>query len=251
MNAFAKNLKSWRGARRFSQLELANRANVSARHLAFLETGRANPSRDMIARLGDALDLPLAARNELLINAGFAALYPSRHWDAEDMAPVRAAMDYMLDRHAPYPAFALDRHWKILKMNPPAERLFSVLGAQPGTCLIDLMRQAQTQDSIENWPDVAHHLAQRLRTESAANGHIPAFEAAALEFASLPLPKRSPGSPVVPLIIRVGQTRFSLFSTIAQFGTPEDLTLDDLKIELFFPADAATESRLRASMPES
>jgi len=250
MNAFASNLKLWRGARRYSQLELANRANVSARHLAFLETGRANPSREMIARLGDALDLPLSARNQLLIHAGFAARYPSTSWDAEDMAPVRAAVDYMLERHAPYPAFALDRSWQILRMNAPSERLFGALGAACGTSLIELMQQTATQAAIENWPEVAHHLAQRLRTESAASGTIPEFEAAASEFLRAPLPKGPPGGPVVPLILKAGSVRLSLFSTIAQFGTPEDLTLDDLKIEMFFPADPMTDSLLKAWEPE-
>ena len=107
MTQFAQSLKSWRKARRYSQLELANEADVSSRHLSFLETGRANPSREMIARLGDALSLPLAARNQLLTHAGYAARYAQRNWDSEDMAPIRGAVDHMLKQHEPYPAIAV------------------------------------------------------------------------------------------------------------------------------------------------
>lgn len=240
MSQFAQTLKTWRTARRYSQLELANEADVSARHLSFLETGRANPSREMIAKLGEALRMPLAARNQLLAHAGFAARYQQRNWDAEEMAPIRAAVEYTLAQHAPYPAFAVDRHWVILQMNAPAANLFGMMGVAEGESLIEVMLKEEVQALIENWPDVAHHAAHRLRTESAARGGIEKLETAADAFARAPAPKSQALGPVVPTNYRVGDLRLSLFATIAQFGTPEDLSLDDLKIELFFPSDEDT-----------
>lgn len=230
MTQFADTLKTWRKARRYSQLELANEADVSSRHLSFLETGRANPSREMIGKLGDALSLPLSARNQLLAHAGFAARYQQRSWEADEMAPIRDAVDYMLTWHAPYPAFAVDRQWTILKTNDPAARLFGMMGVTEGESLIDVMLREEIQSLIENWPEVAHHSAHRLRTESAARGGIERLEAAADAFALAPTPETQALGPVVPTIYRVGDVRLSLFSTIVQFGTPEDLTLDDLKI---------------------
>ena len=133
MTQFAETLKLWRKARRYSQLDLAIEADVSSRHLSFLETGRANPSREMIGKLGDALSLPLAARNQMLAQAGFAARYPQRNWEAEEMAPVRAAVTHLLNHHQPYPAIAIDRHWTIMQMNPAATQLFALLGAGVGS----------------------------------------------------------------------------------------------------------------------
>lgn len=245
MADFPEALKEWRKTRRFSQLELASEANVSARHIAFLETGRARPSPAMIGRLGDALRIPLAARNQMLALAGFAARYPGRKWDAEEMAPVRAAVGHTLQRHAPYPAIAVDRLWSVIRMNAPAKALFGVLGLAEGGSLLDLMLSEALPQLIENWPEVAHHAAQRLRTESAAQGGVPQLERAADKLASTPAPGKPNIGPVVPTVYRTGATRLSLFAIIAQFGTPEDLMLDDLKIELFFPADAETEKVLR------
>lgn len=244
MNQFAQSLKTWRQTRRYSQLELANKADVSARHLSFLETGRANPSREMIQKLGDALGMPLSARNQLLAHAGFAARYQQRSWESEDMAPIREAVEYMLKQHEPYPAFAVDRHWTILNVNQAAGFLFGMMGVSAGHSLIDMMLSEDVQAFVENWPEVAHHAALRLRTESAARGGVEALENAANAFALAPAP-RQPIGPVVPTIYRLGEKRLSLFSTIAQFGTPEDLSLDDLKIELFFPSDTETKILLK------
>ena len=246
MTEFAQTLKTWRKRRRYSQLDLAGEADVSSRHLSFLETGRANPSRAMIARLGEALELPLTIRNQLLAQAGYAARYAQRDWDAAAMTPIRSAVTYMLDRHAPYPAMAVDQHWTILQMNPPAERLFALIGAAIGDSLIDILLDEQVQTLIENWPQVAHHSAHRLRTESAARGGDAKLDAAIEALSRAPAPAQTSLGPVIPTIYRSGDLYLSLFSTIAQFGTPEDLALDALKIELFFPSDAATEAALRA-----
>ena len=246
MTQFPQTLKTWRKARHFSQLDLALEADVSARHISFLETGRARPSRDMIARLGDAMQLPLATRNQMLTHAGFAPRYRSRDWNAAEMAPIRAALAHTLHSHAPYPAFAVNRLWKVLHMNRPAQSLFGLLGVSEGSSLLDLVTSEVLPAMIENWPRVAQHSAQRLRTESAAQGGVPELDAAADHLAKTPAPDAEPLGPVVPTIYTAGPLRLSLFSTIAQFGTPEDITLDDLKIELFFPADAETEAALRS-----
>lgn len=251
MTQFAQTLKTWRKARRYSQLELAGVADVSSRHLSFLETGRANPSREMIGKLGDALSLPLAARNQLLTHAGFAARYPQRMWDADEMAPVRMAISYTLSQHAPYPAFAIDHHWTILQVNSPAKQLFALMGAHVGVSLIDILLTESIQAMIENWPDVAHHSVHRLRTESAARGGDSVLDVAADALAHTAPSQQPKRHPVVPTIYRAGDLRLSLFSTIAQFGTPEDLALDDLKIELFFPSDQKTDAILREMAREN
>ena len=240
MTQFADALKTWRKARRYSQLELANEAEVSSRHLSFLETGRANPSRDMIQKLSEALSLPLAVRNQMLAQAGFAARYPQRDWSSDEMAPIRDAVAYMLRQHAPYPGMAVDRHWTILQMNKPAEALLGMIGARVGASLLDLILDPAAQAMIENWPEVAHHTAQRLRIESSTRGGDPRLEVVIEELSKVPSAGAGTVGPVIPTVYRAGDLRLSLFTTIAQFGTPEDLALDDLKIELFFPADAET-----------
>jgi transcriptional regulator with XRE-family HTH domain len=245
MSQFPQTLKTWRNARRLSQLDLALHANISARHISFLESGRARPSRDMVTRLSDALQLPLATRNQMLTDAGFAPRYPNRNWDDAEMAPIRAAIDHMLTAHAPYPAIAIDRRWTVFKMNRPAEKLFAMLGVTIGTSLVDLMTSDRIIAFIENWPEVARHAAQRLRTESAAQGGVPAFDRAVEKLASVPHTDEPNLKAVIPTIYRSADMRLSLFATVTQFGTPEDLALDDFKIEMFFPADAETEAILR------
>lgn len=157
----------------------------------------------------------------------------------------------MLTRHAPFPALAVDRHWKILQMNVPAQRLFSQIGAEIGISLLDVLLRPAVQAMIANWPEVAQHVVQRLRVESAALGGDERLEAAISAFSRVPAPEKPICGPVIPTIYHAGALVLSLFSTIAQFGTPEDLALDDLKIELFFPSDDATEQVLvaMAEMP--
>lgn len=246
MKEFPQALKTWRAARRFSQLALAAEAEVSARHIAFLETGRARPSPEMVARLGDALDLPLDARNRMLAAAGFAPRYPARRWDDAAMAPVRAALAHLLRSNEPFPAFAVDRLWTVVRLNEPAARLFSPLGLAEGGSLLELMASETLPAFIENWPDVAHRAARRLHAESAAQGGLGALDRAAEVLARTPAPKQPPSGPATPVILRLGEARLSFHVVFAQFGAPEDLTLDDLKIELWLPADEATEAALRA-----
>ncbi len=251
MTPFSRSLKSWRQARRYSQLDLALEADVSSRHISFLETGRARPSRAMIARLGDALHLPMDAHNQLLAHAGFAAHYPGRAWDHVEMAPIRKAIAYTLAAHAPYPALALDRLWTIIRMNQPAHRLYGMLGMSEGDSLLDLLVSDHLPPLVENWPVVAHHAAKRLRTESAAQGGVDALDRVAATLAQVSTQGDAAEMPVVPTILNTGTQRLSLFATIAQFGTPEDITLHELKIELYFPADDATDQALRTMAGQS
>jgi transcriptional regulator with XRE-family HTH domain len=246
MTQFADTLRFWRRARRLSQLDLALEAGVSARHISFLETGRSRPSADMIARLGTAMALPLDARNQLLTRAGFAAAYASRDWNDAEMAPIRQAVDRMLAGHAPFPGLAVDADWTVLRLNLAGAALFGQLGLAEGDSFLDLMLSDKLPVLVENWPAVAHHMATRLRLESAARGGVPHLDAAAAQLAQTPLPGGTTTGPVVPVNLRLGDSRLSLFSTLAQFGTPEDLLLEDLRIELFFPLDDATKVALRA-----
>lgn len=240
MEEFSHALKRWRQSRRLSQLDLAAEAGVSARHVAFLETGRSRPSPEMIQRLSEALQIPLAARNQMLNRAGFAARYPARRWDCDEMAPIWSALEWALERHAPFPGMALDRVWTVLRLNRPAQALFGPLGVTEGASLLDLLTSDALPSLIENWPEVAHHTLLRLRTESAAQGSVPTLDRAAQTLAAAAGSSHHSSGPVVPTIIRLGTRRLSLFATIAQFGTPEDLALDDMKIELFYPSDDET-----------
>jgi transcriptional regulator with XRE-family HTH domain len=250
MTGFAQALKTWRQTRRLSQLDLALEARVSSRHISFLETGRAQPSREMVVRISEALHLPLAARNQMMTQAGFAARYVARDWQGNEMAPIRSALSYMLTRHDPYPAIAADRYWTVLEMNRSATLFFGLLGVGVGDSMLDLVLGDRLPRVVENWPQVAYHFAHRLRTESAAlGGDARLSRVAEALTASVPSPTQESLLPVVPTIYRADGHRLSLFSTFAQFGTPEDLVLEHLKIELFFPADAATEAALRGETP--
>lgn len=249
MTNFSDLLRHWRQTRRFSQLDLALEANVSARHISFLETGRARPSREMIVMLGEALTIPLSARNQMLAAMGFTPRYAARDWDETAMAPMRRAIDRTLDNHAPYPGIAIDRLWRLTRMNAPAQKMFGMLGLTEGSSMLDMLHNPLLWDMVENWPEVAHHSMLRLRTESAAQGGIPELDAAATFLADH---AKSGGDigPAVPTIFKFGDQRLSMFGTIAQFGSPEDATLEELKIELFFPADTATEQALNAMFDE-
>lgn len=245
MSQFPQTLRAWRTARRFSQLDLAMEANVSTRHLSFLETGRAKPSREMIARLCDALQLPLDARNQLLTDAGFAARYPGRQWDSDEMAPIRKSIDYLLANHMPFPGLAVDRLWTLRKMNGAAARLYAHFDMGVGDSLLDLMTSERLPPAVDNWPDVARHAATRLRTESIAQGGLPPLDRVADYLSRVDGSGDTSPGPVIPTILRLGPLRLAMFATISQFGTPEDVTLDDLKIELYFPMDNASEQIMR------
>lgn len=249
---FGQVLKEWRGRRRMSQLDLGLTANVSARHVAFLETGRSKPSRDMVIQLAEALDMPRPARNTMLNAAGFAPVYRARALNEPDMATVRLAVDWTIRRHEPYPALVIDRHWKLVSLNGTADALLGAFGIAEGDSLIDaLLAPGAGPALLENWGEAGHHFLTRLRTESAHHGGDAVLDAAAAKLAEdAAVRAHAPAGtlgPVIPVRYRAGPAILSFISTIAQFGTAEDIALADLRIELLFPADEATRSFLETN----
>lgn len=256
--AFPQLLRGWRQHRRLSQLTLATEAGVSQRHLSFLESGRATPSRTMVLHLAEALEVPLRARNEWLVAAGFAPVFRSRPLDDPQMRQVQSAVQRILANHEPFPAVAVDRAWNVRMANEPFERLFALLGddlwTRVGGTSRNLARlffhSAGLRPSIANWHAVAPLLWQRAQREAAASAggemqaliaelapHVDAQTRAGAE--------DTPLLPVLPLVLEHGGLRLSLFTVIATFGTPQDVTTDELRIESLFPADDATEVLLR------
>ena len=239
MTGYATLLKEWRSHRRVSQLDLALQANVSARHISFLETGRSRPSPGMIVQLSEVLEVPVDARNQMLRAAGFAPRYAATPLDDAKMAPITQAISRMLERHAPYPGLVLDRLWRVIMLNGPASVLFAPFGLREGSNLLDLATDPIMAQIVENWADVAYHTMQRLRAESAAAGGIAELEEAIAKLAPFAhLSEKPEDAPTIPTIYRFGDMRLSLFGTIAQFSTVNDETLADLKVELFYPSEA-------------
>ncbi|MEM7318395.1 MAG: helix-turn-helix transcriptional regulator [Pseudomonadota bacterium] len=248
---FGSALKDWRRQRRQSQLDLALNAGVSARHISFLETGRSRPSRGMVLRLCDELEIPRSVRNHLLTCAGHSPAYESRRMDETEMTPVRLAVEWTLSRHDPYPAFALDRHWSIVNLNHSAAGLFGGLGLGQGDNLLSaLSTNKAVQRSIVNLDEVLRHVIARLRTESAHFGGDPVLESAAHDML---MALKSPGDAptglrpaFVPARYRVGDLELSFLTTLSQFGTAEDILLSELRVELMYPADESTRLALEA-----
>jgi hypothetical protein len=199
----------------------------------------------MVLRLAETLEMPRDARNLMLEAAGFASAYERRTLDAEAMAHVRAAIDWSLARHMPYPAFAKDRQWRLVAANPAALTMLSSAGIGVGDTLLKPMTdEAWLQQTFANPAEVAHHVLQRLRVETAYLGGEPALDLAIMTMQAMPLllnyepPTSLP--PVVPAQFRAGDKVLSFFGTLAQFGTAEDLMLSDLQLEFLFPGDEET-----------
>lgn len=241
---FGTSLRDWRDRRQMSQMALGLAANVSSRHISFLETGRARPSRSMVIQLSESLSVPRAVRNTLLNAAGYSPSYARRDLESADMGPVRAAIDWTLERHDPFPAFALDAHWSLVSLNKCAERLLGAAGLQAGDSLLEaLVASDRLRTMIDNWPEVARHMISRLRTESAHLGGDDILDRAAdsLSGAQDGVSEETGVLPAVTAVrYRMGDTALSFFSTIAQFGTAEDIALADMKIEFLFPAEETT-----------
>jgi transcriptional regulator with XRE-family HTH domain len=251
-------LQYWRRARNLSQLALAHEANVSPRHVCFVETGRAKPSRDMVLLLADTLAVPLRERNALLLAAGFAPMFRESRLDAPELAPVRTALAAILKQQQPYPAVVMDRHWDIVAANEVATRFFSVLldGRTPavaGNVLRLMFHPDGLRPRVENWEDVAHALIRRVHRE-AVEGTLDdagrALLAEVLDYPSVPERWRAPELgvplvPVVPVTFRHGEEAFRYFSAVTVLGTPQDITLQELRVECFFPLDEATAASAR------
>lgn len=250
-SAFGSALKEWRGRRRISQLALGLAANVSARHIAFLETGRARPSQAMVMHLGETLDMPRTERNRMLDAAGFRPAFSARPLDSAEMDPVRRAIARVIERHDPYPAFVIDRHWKLVSANRVGASVLSAFGVATGGSMIDILLRTESPEAIiENRQEVILHSIARLRTESTHLGGDPVLDKAASQLSDDPsltnmvLPANMP--PFVPARYRIGGHTYSVFGVIAQFGSAEDIALADLRIELLFPADEATRQAFEA-----
>lgn len=242
MENFGLHLKDWRNRRRMSQMDLGLQANVSSRHIAFLETGRSKPSREMVLQLSEALMVPRAERNALLNAAGFAPAYQKHTLDDDELFYVRQAAEWQLERHHPYPAFAYDRHWHLVMANGMAHIFLQPLGVGVGSDMLEMFLTSPViRQSVENWAEVARHIAVRLRTESSSVGGDARLEEAAARLAKeseeLGFSHDTPLQVVMPTRYRLGEVVVSLFSTIAQYGSVEDIALADLRIELLFPAD--------------
>lgn len=250
-NGFAATLRAWRRRRGLSQMALAARAGISSRHLGFLEVGRAAPSRDMVIRLAAALDIPLRQHNTLLLAAGFAPVWRESRLDAPELAQARGAIDYMLAHQEPFPAVAVDRRWNLLQANKGAVRLveFLVGPLAPGTAvnLADaLVAPDVLRPYLTNWEDVVRYFVRTVEADAATDGT--AETAALLDRllgyrdvrAILKDALSDATGPVLPMHFHKGDVALQLFTAIATLGTPQDVTLQELRIETFFPVDEAS-----------
>src|SRR4051794_39815004 len=253
---FGALLRDWRSRRRLSQMELALDADVSARHLSFVETGRSKPSRELVLQLADHLEVPLRERNALLLAAGYAPAYAERALGDEAMAPVREALERLLKSHEPFPAVAVDRQWELVAANAPAQALLTdgtapELLEPPANTLRISLHPDGLAPRILNLAEYSSHLLHLVAREAATTGD-PALVALHEELRgypgvdSNPPPQDPANSLFIPLRLRgPADKELSFFSTIARFGTALDVTVAELSIESFFPADAATAEALR------
>lgn len=249
-------LRDWRTRRRFSQLDLAGEAEVSARHLSFIESGRASPSRDMLLRLAEPLEMPLRERNRLLLAGGYAPAYGERGLDQSDMAAARAAVEAVLAAHAPFPALAVDRHWNLVAANAAIHALLAGVAPALLDPPVNILRLSLAPDGlagrIVNLAEWRHHLLTRLRDEATRSGDRALFalhdELRVLPYPKSPTPPTAASPVAIPLVLRDPATdsRFSFLSTTTVFGTATDVTLAELTLECFYPADDSTRSLLLA-----
>lgn len=253
---FGARLREWRRVRGKSQLTLSLEAGVSARHLSFVETGKSSPSREMVLLLADALDVPLRERNAMLGAAGFAAMFTERPLESPEMEEVRQALGALLDAHDWRPAAVVNRRYDVLMANDAARRLLAFLAPEmaarsaPPNLAELILAEPGARGSIENWPEVAAEMAYRLRIELPQDD--PLRDALAVPGAAparlsplLTAERRRTTSAYLPLQIRQGEVRLQLFSMISTVGTPLDVTLQELRVESFFPVDAASAIQLR------
>lgn len=265
-------LRDWRRRRRLSQLDLALEAGISARHLSFVETGRSKPSAEMVLRLAEQLDVPLRERNQLLLAGGYAPAYEERDLQAPELAPVHDAIQRVLDGHDPYPALVVDRHWNLLAGNHSVALLTAGVAPELLRPPLNAMRLALHPDGlaprIVNHGEWRAHLLERLARQVAVTSD-PRLQALLEEVAAYPAPggggddhgdrageaRPAPPTPAdhdlagqiaVPLRLRTEAGQLNLISIVSTFGTAVDITVAELSIEAFFPADEQTAALLRA-----
>lgn len=261
MNAplpFGHLLREWRQRRRMSQLAFACEAEISAKHLSFLETGRAQPSREMLLRLTELLQVPLRERNAMLIAAGFAPVFPQHALSDPEMESAHAAIEQVLKGHEPYPALAIDRHWTMVAANRAVAALLS--GVSPALLQppVNALRLSLHPDGlaprIVNLPQWRAHLCARLRNQIDFSAD-PVLAKLLEELMAYPAPAANAREThtvhvAVPLQLQVGTGVLNFISTTTVFGTPIDVTLSELAIESFFPADKQTAAMLRSLLNE-
>jgi len=256
LKSFGDHLREWRQRRRLSQLDLALDAEISTRHLSFLETGRAQPSRDMVMLLAEQLEAPLRERNVLLVAAGFAPVFVERALDDPALTAARRAIDLILKGHEPYPALVIDLRWNLVAANEAVPPLMA--GAAPHLLegQINVMRLALHPEGlaprIANFAEWRAHLLERLRRQIAltADPGLVALLADVETYPVPPAPDRRPedfGGVAVPFQLLLGDKLLSFLSTTTVFGAAVDITLSELSLETFFPADAATAEAIRPS----
>jgi transcriptional regulator with XRE-family HTH domain len=254
-------IRDWRQLRRLSQLDLALEAEISQKHLSYIESGRSAPSRDMVLHLAENLGVPLRERNALLLAAGYAPIYLERSLEDPGLQAARSAIDLLLKGHEPYPAIAVDRHWTLLAANAAVAPLLAAVAdpdlLRPPVNVLRLsLHPGGLAPAIVNLGEWRGHLLARLRQQIRATAD-PLLAELLTELLSYPVPASPPvrkgqvseeSEPpvVVPLQLRIGDAVLSLISATTVFGTPVDVTLSELALETFFPADAATGEVLRA-----
>jgi transcriptional regulator with XRE-family HTH domain len=265
-SSFGGMLREWRRARGASQLELSLTCGLSQKHLSFLESGRSRPSRGMVLHLASALGVPLRQQNAMLLAAGFAPVYQERSLTSAEMRPIDRAFSYVLQQQEPFPALVVDRAYNMLRANRAMEALLSFLtdgAGLPGDLPVNtaelVLRPDRLRPFLENWEEVGGWLLRHLRAESMLEG------AGERVFSSLLQRLRAlPGvaelertlrndhdlPPALVSHLRKGDTRLALFSVNAALGTPLDVTLQSVQLELFFPADEATEKWFRERSEE-
>ena len=250
------HLREWRQRRHLSQLDLAGDAEISARHLSFVETGRAAPSRDMVLKLAERLNVPLRERNVLLVAAGFAPAFPQRSLDDPALKSAREAIDLVLRAHEPNPALAYDRHWNLVSANRMVMPLLKDIPARLLGQPFNILRLAFHPEGLAprtvNLNEWSNHLLERLHRQCEATAD-PELIKLYNDLRSYPLPARS--GPVsadnvaIPFKLRHKGVVLSFISTTMVFGTPVDVTLSELALETFFPADELTARRLKEMQP--
>lgn len=251
---FINQLKQWRKSRNMSQLDLALAADVSQRHVSWLETGKSQPSRDMVLRLSEAMEVPLRERNQILNSAGFSNMYSEKALDDPSMEAVRSILSDILKHHEPYPAYVLDRHWNIKMKNNAADILFDVAGdpeqvwasigdsGEHNIALLTVHPNGLRQ-FISNFDEISGQFIRRLKKEALDSGDPESIERFEQLAQYVDLPDEQPATPllpVLPIVIDLGGPKLSLCSVISTFGTAQDITTGELRVETFYPADEQT-----------
>jgi transcriptional regulator with XRE-family HTH domain len=247
------HLREWRQRRHLSQLDLAGEAEISARHLSFVETGRAAPSREMVLKLAERLDVPLRERNVLLVAAGYAPAFPQRALDDPALKAAREAINLVLRAHEPNPALAYDRHWNLVSANRMVAPLLAGIPQRLLGQPFNILRLAFHPEALAprtvNLAEWCGHLLERLHRQCEATAD-PELIKLYHDLKAYPIPARaaplSADNVAIPFKLRHQGEVLSFFSTTMVFGTPVDITLSELALETFFPADDLTAARMRA-----